>query len=526
MQAPISAVAPRTHEYVRPGLYFGRPQPGSKTGEASAAGAPWATEIKPRANVLVSPGGQDSSAHFLLFSRAIAFAAHIIRRTASRRLKRSGPENTLFQRYFLDPYRFVPPYRGKLWCRVAKHVMPRHLRRKMGVPLLHFQGLEYLRDSLSKNAGILLASNHVRWADPIVVGAMGLEVQRYFYYVVSYHIFKQNRVIGWWLNRIGGYSILREGADREAIRATVGILTKAERPILMFPEGTWFRQNDRVGPLQEGLGLIVRQAVKQSERPILIHPVGIKYWLLGDPRPELNRRVEKLERGLGWLPKHGANLPERLGQVGNALLAVKEIERFGRAQEGALDERIRRLTCVLIGDMEKRYLGKEYEGWNLERVRRLRLILVRKLTESRDDADASRVTREALEVLLFCENLSAHSHEYLAERPSLERIAETIQRIEETMADRMEEPVGELGATLAVGPAVDVRAFASKRAARDAGDPLTAAAADGMKSLLLQMLEQGPPPDWNCLPPVGNPLSSAVQWSNGAVVKPDKHAVT
>ena len=420
----------------------------------------------------------------------------------------------MIQRYFLDPYRFVPPYRGKLWCRVSKYVMPRHLRHKMGVRLLHFQGLEHLRDSLSKKAGILLASNHVRWADPIVVGAMGLEVRQYLYYVVSYHLFKQNRLIGWWLNRIGGYSILREGADREAIRATVGILAAAERPILLFPEGTWFRQNDRVGPLQEGLGLIARQAVKQCERPIVVHPVGIKYWLLGDPRPELNRRIEKLERGLGWTPKHSDDLPGRLGQVGNALLALKEIERFGRAQEGDLDERIRRLTGVLIGDREKQYLGKEYEGWNLERIRRLRLVLVRQLTEVRNDADASRATNEALDVLLFCENLSAHSYEYLTERPSLERIGETIQRIEETTADRVEEPIGELGATLTVGPAVDVRAFAAaKRAARGGGDPLMETVSDGMKSLLKQMLEQGPPPEWNCLPPVGRSTDSL---SNGA----------
>jgi len=447
--------------------------------------------------------------------------------TASRRSKRTGPETTLFQRYFLDPYRFVPPYRGKLWCRVSKYVMPRHLRRKMGVPLLQFHGLEYLRDSLSKKAGILLASNHVRWADPIVVGAMGVQVQQYLYYVVSHHLFKQNRLIGWWLNRIGGYSILREGADREAIRATVNILTEADRPILMFPEGTWFRQNDRVGRLQEGLGLIVRQAAKQSEWPILVHPVGIKYWLLGDPRPELNRRVEKLERSLGWLPKHGGDLPERLAQVGNAMLAVKEIERFGRAQEGDLDERIRRLAGVLIGDMEKRYLGKEYEGWNLERIRRLRLVLVRKLTELRDDAEAGLATREALELLLFCENLSAHSHEYLTERPSLERIAETIQRIEETVADQMEEPIGELGATLAVGPAVDVRAFAAaKRSARGGGDPLMEAVRDGMKSLLRQMLEQGPPAEWNCLPPVGRPASSAAARPTVAVAKTDTAAVS
>ena len=142
----------------------------------------------------------------------------------------------MFQRYFLDPYRFVPPYRGKFWCRVSKYVMPRHLRRNMGVPRWHFQGLEHLRDSLSKNAGILLAVQPRPLGRPRRRrGMMGLQVQQYFYYVVSYHLFKQKRLIGWWLNRIGGYSILREGADREAIRATVDILAEAERPVLMFP---------------------------------------------------------------------------------------------------------------------------------------------------------------------------------------------------------------------------------------------------------------------------------------------------
>jgi hypothetical protein len=409
----------------------------------------------------------------------------------------------LFQRYFLEPYRFVAPYRGKFWCRIAEHVMPRHLRSKMGVERWHFQGGDHIRDSLSKNAGILLAVNHVRWADPLVLGALGISIKQYFYYVVSYHLFKQKRLIGWWINRIGGYSILREGADRDAIRATAAILAAAERPVVMFPEGTWFRQNDRVGPLQEGLGLIVRQAAKHSERPILVHPVGLKYWLLGDPRPELERRVEKLERGLGWLPKRDLTLPDRIVRLGHALLTVKEIERFGHAQQGTLDERIQRLAAVLISDLEKFYLGKEYGGWNLERVRRLRLWLVRKLGEVRNDPEATRATREALDVLLFCENLSAQSHEYLVERPSLERMAETIQRIEETMTDAMEEAIAPMGATGAVGPALEVRAFpAAKRASRSGGDPLVDALADAMKGLLKKMLELGPPAEWNCLPAV------------------------
>ena len=116
--------------------------------------------------------------------------------------------------------------------------------------------------------------------------------------------------------------------------------------------------------------------------------------------------------------------------------------------------------------MEKTHLGKEHEGWNLERIRRLRLWLVRKLIEVRNDRVASRATREALDLLLFCENLCAQSHEYLMERPSLERMAETVQRIEETMTDRMEEPIAPLGAAVAVGPALDVRSFTATKRAR------------------------------------------------------------
>jgi acyltransferase-like protein len=408
----------------------------------------------------------------------------------------------LFERYFLEPYRFVAPYRSKFWCHLAQHVMPGHLRKKMGVPRWHFRGVEHIHDSLSKDAGILLSTNHCRWADPVVMGAMSIEMKRYFYYVVSYHLFKQQRLLGWWINRIGGYSILREGADRDAIRATVDILARADRPVVMFPEGTWFRQNDRIGPLQEGLCLIVRQAAKQTERPILVHPVVIKYWLLGDPLPELERRVERLERGLGWRPKRGLDLPQRIVRVGHAMLAVKEVERFGQAQSGTLDERIQRLATTLITDMEKTHLGREHEGWNLERVRRLRLWLVRKLVETRGDPEATRATREALELLLFCENLSAQSHEYLMERPSLERMAETVQRIEETMTDQMEEPVAPTGAAVAVGPALDVRAFpAAKRASRTGGDPLLEAVAAGMKDCLRKLAEQGPPPEWDCPPP-------------------------
>lgn len=413
----------------------------------------------------------------------------------------------MVQRYFVEPYRFIPPYRSTLWCRLGRHIVPKHLRRQVGVPRWHFTGFEHLQDSLRQRAGILLTCNHCRWADPLVVAMLGLALRQYFYYVVSYHLFKRSRLLGWWLNRIGGYSILREGADREAIRATATILGEAERPVVLFPEGTWFRQNDRLGSLQEGVTLMARQAVKQTDRPIVIHPVAIKYWALEDPRPALRQRLDALEARIGWQPQSRLDLVPRLEKLSGALLGLKEMELFGQTCQGSLDDRIRGLTAGHVGALEKEYLGKEIEGAPLDRVRRLRVRLVKKLAEVAGEADQTRQTHLALDRLLFVENLNAHSHEYLLSRPSHERLIETVQRIEETVTDLTETPVVPHGAVLAVGPPLDVRAILAVKAGKNEPEPLLKQLAGAIQGLLDQLLAQGPPAEWNCPPPLEKTLA-------------------
>jgi 1-acyl-sn-glycerol-3-phosphate acyltransferase len=408
----------------------------------------------------------------------------------------------LVQRYFVEPYRFIPPYRGTFWCRVGRYLMPRRLRRLELVERWQFQGKEHLDDSLGKRAGILLASNHCRSADPPVLGMLSLACRRFFYYLVSYHLFKTSRSAGWWIRRFGGYSVLREGADREAIRTTSSLLAEGQRPIVIFPEGTWFRQNDRLGPLQEGISLMVRQALKQAERPILVHPVAVKYWALADPQPALSARLDRLEARLGWQSQRRLDFLPRLEKLGNALLVLKEIEVFGQPGSGVLDERIRKLAEGLVASLEEG--GREAAGSLLERVRRVRLRLVKQLAGVGQDQGRAAELHQGLERLLLAENLNAHSLEYLASGYSLERLIETVQRIEETIEDTAEVPVVPTGAVLAIGPAIDVRALPIEKPARSDPDPLVKLLGSGIQGLLDQMLAKGPPPEWHCPPPLRN----------------------
>ncbi len=92
--------------------------------------------------------------------------------------------------------------------------------------------------------------------------------------------------------------------------------------------------------------------------------------------------------------------------------------------------------------------------------------------------------------------------DYLRQRPSMERLAESVERIDETLNDEKEKPIGRMGAVIRVGPALDARALATERGDRKDGDPLMKQLACSMQALLDQMLAQGPPPEWGCPPPI------------------------
>jgi hypothetical protein len=405
------------------------------------------------------------------------------------------------QRYFAEPYRFVPPYRSTLWCRLLGRLVPGRLRRGLGVRRWQFEGLDYLRRSINAGCGVVLAVNHSRWADPPVVGVLGLEAGCYFYYLVSYHLFRQGRFVGWYLNRLGGYSVWREGTDRESLRASVDILARAERPLVVFPEGTYFRQNDRLGPLQEGFSLIARHAARRGERPIVVHPVALKYWYLEDPRPALAEVLSRRERGLGWLTQRHLDLYPRLERLGEVLVAVQEIGHFGQVRSGPLDDRMRALADAVVTRLEGEYLGRTCAGRLMDRVRRLRQVAVRRGADN--DPEVRQRAEEDLRALLVCENLNCQSLDYLRQRPGDERLAETVLRMEEAITDVPEPFLASLGVVGAVGPAIAVSDYdGAPRRGRRGADPLMEETAASIQALLDRLLADGPPAGWGCPAPL------------------------
>src|SRR5260370_11165211 len=248
------------------------------------------------------------------------------------------------------PYHFVAPYRGTLWIKLLGWLLPRHLRRASGIESYECRGLEHLQHSLAEKHGILLAPNHCRPSDPMLMGVISRAVNRPFYAMASWHVFIEGgRFQGWMANRLGAFSVNRWGMDREALKAATTILAEAERPLVLFPEGHITRTNDCLAGLLGGTSFIARSAARQRGKDggsgkVVVHPVAIKYVFHGDVERAVVPILDDIETRLSWQKQDGKPIYDRIVRVGKAMLSLKAIEYFGEAQAAKVAERLERST--------------------------------------------------------------------------------------------------------------------------------------------------------------------------------------
>src|SRR5262249_3229403 len=141
------------------------------------------------------------------------------------------------------------------------------------------------------------------------------------------------------------------------------------------------RHNDCLGTLQEGFAFIARTAARQRARltppgQVVIHPVVQKYFFEGDLATSLDPVLEELETRVGWRSRRHLPLRQRIVKLGEAFLALKEIEYLGAAQPGSMPQRIAALIDHLLDPLEKEWLGERREVAVIERIKRLRSAIV------------------------------------------------------------------------------------------------------------------------------------------------------
>jgi 1-acyl-sn-glycerol-3-phosphate acyltransferase len=104
--------------------------------------------------------------------------------------------------------------------------------------------------NIPREGGFILASNHMSYLDPIL---LGVSCPRVLHFMAKEELFR-NRIFGWILREVNAFPLKRASADLSAIKEAFRRVKKG-RALLLFPEGA--RQTDgSLGPPESGVGFL------------------------------------------------------------------------------------------------------------------------------------------------------------------------------------------------------------------------------------------------------------------------------
>lgn len=319
--------------------------------------------------------------------------------------------------------------------RLSRLFRRRRLRKHQRIQSIETPGIERLQQAVQSGKGVLLIANHSAHYDSEALYAATDSINMPLFFMTAWQVFGMATSLQRWaLQRVGCFSVDREGNDRQAFKQGVQILQDEPYPLVIFPEGDIYHTTDRVTPFREGAAAIALSAARRSERPIVIQPCGIKFWYLDDPTAQLQQLLTTLEERVLLRPLPEQSLKQRVLRLGEAVLALKELDYVGATQKGKVPERIANLSEQVLSRLEQKYVQNGVAANTPERVKTVRQEIIKQLeSEEASTNGRQRELGEDMDDLFFVMQLYSHPGDYLSGQPSIERIAETLDKIEEDL---------------------------------------------------------------------------------------------
>lgn len=335
------------------------------------------------------------------------------------------------------PPRWWAPLLSPTWVHLLRPFRRGMQRKQQRLLDVEVRGLDHLQGPLGEGHGTLVTPNHSAHADAYVMYEAADQVGSPFFFMVAWQVLGQARFFRRIaLRKHGCFSVDREGTDLRAFKQAVEILQSRSAPLVIFPEGEVYHINERVTPFREGPATIALSAAKRADRPVVCVPCGIRYHYLEDPTPGLHRLMDELEQAMFWRPTPDRPLADRIYRLAEAALALKELEYLGCTSSGTIPDRIAALSDVILNRIEER-LGVECRDATIpERVKTLRQRVIQQLETAADQSPEQAQCRNDLDDLYLVVQLFSYPGDYVAERPSLERMAETLDKFEEDVLGR------------------------------------------------------------------------------------------
>jgi hypothetical protein len=240
--------------------------------------------------------------------------------------------------------------------------------------------------------------------------------------------------------------------------------------------------------LMEGPSLIARTAARRraasGSGDVVVLPIAIRYFFRGDLEASLTRTLTEIETHFSWRPQEDKPLTQRIRQIAEALLSLKEIEYLSTPRQGDLYERVAALLDHLLIPLEQEWSIRRPTADVVGRVKDLRSAILPDMVEGDiSDAECERRWKQLADCYL-AQQLSLYPRDYVGRENNLpEHVLETVERFEEDLTDTMRVH-GPLHVVIRVGESIDVP---TKRDRKAATDPIMTGIETQLKTMLSEL---------------------------------------
>jgi 1-acyl-sn-glycerol-3-phosphate acyltransferase len=331
--------------------------------------------------------------------------------------------------------------------------------------------LEVLRD-LPQGAGIIIAANHADETDFKACLEVSRRSGRGFLFMMNREAFDEGYgAAGWWLQRLGAFSVERGGPhNEEAKRYAIEVVKRGREVLIIFPEGEIYYLNDLVQPFKSGAVEIGMQAVVEARRTrpdwtAYLIPMAIKYRYRQPIAPILERRTRLMEQRLNRCMS-GRSLQRRLADILADLLHRQELTHHLKPDSdrlAALSDRVQEVRRAILSQVEEKYAGANVNPRvkTMDRIWQLSSYLRDLLTRRGRSGTASRAqVRTDLEALTSVGQMGSWQPRYTDVDPSQERLAEMVLKLErEVYQTRRPHQLANRDVFLRIGEPIDMGCF-------------------------------------------------------------------
>lgn len=369
---------------------------------------------------------------------------------------------------------FRPPKDSQLIISLCKAFTPVILKLGLGDPAIKISEEDIKKFQQLKGKKALVCPNHSNRRDPEVMFAFSKAVGEDFNFIAAREVFDwRHGLNGWFLQKMGVYSVVRGAVDRDSFKMTRNILANGKKKLVLFPEGEISRQNDTLLALESGAAQLSFWALndilkKDPQGTLHIVPMAMKYIFTTDISSAIRASLITIEESLDLQPTD-ISIRVRIRNIAEKLLSAleKEYRHEPESKNGNMNDRVVSLRRAILNRVAEQLDVKLDENKReLENVRVLRnkiddyIYDEKNNTQSdyekkvhHDYAERSKALYVDIDRVV---NFIAIYDGYLSEHMTQERCADIVGRMEKEVLGKYETYKGPRRVTVKVGEPINL----------------------------------------------------------------------